>query len=69
LAKDILRQPSTDYVVWLSVLTLMRFIVKRSKLYKKIDKMYILRRKKAPGSAIKLSPGLKGIFKKVKRKA
>lgn len=61
LAEEITRQPSIESVMWLLVFMLKRFMMKRGKLSRVNYKMKILRRKRAPGSRMELSP----IFKKI----
>ena len=56
LEEEISKQPGINSIVWLSVFILMRPEMKRSKLSKEK-----LRRKRAPGSGMGLSPAFKEI--------
>lgn len=61
LVEGIPRQPSTDCVMCLLVITLMHACNEKERAGQREIKMYSLERKGAPGSIMKLSPVLKSI--------
>ena len=61
--EEISEQPSIDFIVWLLAVTLMKIIMKRSRMSRVNSKMKILKRKGAPGSGTELNP----VFKEIDR--
>ena len=62
--EEISEQPGIDFIVWFLAVTLMKIIMKRSRISMANSKIKILKRKGAPGSGTELNP----VFKKIDRR-